>query len=128
MIVVDASVIVNALARGENNHHLSRLGAEDVLIAPSHCRAEAANGLRGLHLGGKLPAEQFIGAWNDLIELPLDERPIPSLMARVFELRHNMTALDTFYIALAEDLALDVLTSNARWTEVPGVRCRVETV
>ena len=39
------------------------------------------------------------------------------LQARVFELRHNVTAHDAMYIALAEHLAMPLLTDD---TELAG--------
>jgi predicted nucleic acid-binding protein len=50
------------------------------------------------------------------------------VLARVHELRHNMTALDACYVALAESLDVIALTSDARWASVPGVRTTIEVV
>jgi predicted nucleic acid-binding protein len=38
----------------------------------------------------------------------------------VFELRHNLTAYDAMYVALAEALGLPVLTDYAKFDNTPG--------
>ena len=42
------------------------------------------------------------------------------LQARVFDLRHNLTAYDAIYVALAETLGLPLLTDDAKFDNTPG--------
>jgi predicted nucleic acid-binding protein len=41
-------------------------------------------------------------------------------MVRVFELRHNLTAYDAMYVALAETLGLPLLTDDGIFDNTPG--------
>jgi predicted nucleic acid-binding protein len=46
--------------------------------------------------------------------------PMQPLQLRVFELRHNLTAHDAMYVALAETLGLPLLTDHVKFDGTPG--------
>jgi predicted nucleic acid-binding protein len=48
-----------------------------------------------------------------------------SMLDRVWELRHNLTAYDAAYVALAETLQCPLVTGDARICRAPGLRCPV---
>jgi predicted nucleic acid-binding protein len=56
---------------------------------------------------------------------PKSRGELGTLTARVWELRHDLTASDAAYVALAERLALPLMTSDARLARAPGLRCDV---
>jgi predicted nucleic acid-binding protein len=43
----------------------------------------------------------------------------------VWELRHNLTANDAAYVALAEALQCPLVTGDARISRIPGLRCLI---
>jgi predicted nucleic acid-binding protein len=45
------------------------------------------------------------------------------LLARIWELRHNMWPYDAAYVALAEALQITLVTVDAKFSGVPGMRC-----
>jgi hypothetical protein len=49
-------------------------------------------------------------------------------MARIWQLRHAVTAYDAAYVALAETLGVPTLTADARLAQVPGIRCDIEVI
>jgi predicted nucleic acid-binding protein len=125
MKVVDASVIVDLLL---GLIGIDRLGDED-LVAPHLIDSEVLHSLRGRVLGGKLSQAQGDAAVRAFSSFFLERRPVANLHARIWELRHNLSAYDASYIALAEGLdATSLLTRDAALGVSPGVRCRVEVV
>lgn len=46
-----------------------------------------------------------------------------SLLPRIWELRHNMWPYDAAYVALAESLQITLVTVDAKFGGVPGMRC-----
>jgi len=54
--------------------------------------------------------------------------PTTLLLRRVWELRHNLTAYDAVYVALAEVLDAPLLTRDRRLDATAGHEARVELV
>lgn len=50
------------------------------------------------------------------------------LLARVWELRDNLTAYDATYVALAEALGCGLVTADARLAHAPGPLCTMIVV
>ena len=67
-------------------------------------------------------------ALRTLVALPLTLHPHLALLSRVWELRANLSVYDGAYVAVAEALALPLLTSDRRLARTPGLRCTVDLV
>ena len=65
-------------------------------------------------------------ALGRLRDTQLSRYPHTPLMARIWELRENLTAYDAAYVALAEALDAPLVTMDARLAQAPGVRAVVE--
>jgi hypothetical protein len=57
-------------------------------------------------------------AYRDPVSNTIEE--LQPLQARVFELRHNLTAYDGMYVALAEVLRLPLPTDDGKFASAPG--------
>jgi predicted nucleic acid-binding protein len=71
-----------------------------------------AAGLRRAITRGFLTLERTAEVLVDYLDLSLTRHDHGSLFVRVLELRHNFTAYDATYVALAEGLGADLLTTD----------------
>ncbi len=130
MIVVDASALLEVLLRMPAGR-----AVEDRLLAPGQTLhvphlldVEVAQVIRRYAVGGEISEARGRMALGDLAELPLRRYPHDFLLPRVWELRHNLTAYDAVYVALAEVLDAPLLTRDRRLAASPGHRARIEVV
>jgi predicted nucleic acid-binding protein len=127
VIVVDASIIVTGL--GDDGPDGDRVRArlrDERLAAPHVIDLEVASAWRRLVAAGELGERRAQLALDDLDALRLVRAPHGPLLARCWELRHNLTMYDAAYIALAEIMATTLVTGDARLAAAPGARCNVE--
>jgi predicted nucleic acid-binding protein len=77
---------------------------------------------------GTVTDERFAAAIDDLTQLDLERYPTLRFMRRVFELRANVTAYDSAYLALAEELGCELLTADQRLASATGPRCIIQVL
>lgn len=125
MIVLDASVVVELLVDGPLADSLRRdlSTREDSLLAPHLLDVEVLSALRGLIAGKRIDSHRSAQFLSGLAELPAERYPHAPLLPRIWELRHNFTAYDAAYIALAEMTGAVLYTCDERLRN--GHRARV---
>jgi predicted nucleic acid-binding protein len=130
VIVVDASVILEVLLRTPAAPAVwERLfGTQQTLHAPHLIDLEVAQVLRRYAASGRVELGRCRDALDDLFDFSLDRYPHDVLLPRVWELRHNLTAYDAAYVALAEALDATLVTRDRRLAAAPGHQARVELV
>ncbi len=130
MIVVDASLVVNALAEpGDLGVRArSRLERERDLRAPHLLDLEVANAFRRRTTAGLLVNGVAAQALEDLSLFPIRRHTHGPLLQRIWDLRENATAYDASYLALAELLGCALVTADAGLARVPTAECPVEVV
>jgi len=77
---------------------------------------------------GSLTPKQADNALQDLLDLPLTVYPTAPLLRRGWDLRDNVTAYDSCYVALAEALDCPLATADQRLANAPGTRCEFVVV
>lgn len=123
MKVVDAGVIVELVA---NDLDPDVLGDEELAV-PHLIDSEVTHALRGLALRGALTNRQATLALDGFMRLTLARFPADWLRPRIWALRHNLSAYDATYVALAEVIgASSLLTTDQRLANSPGIRCTVD--
>jgi predicted nucleic acid-binding protein len=130
VIVVDASIVANALADDGDDGEVARQRLLDTanLAAPDLVDVETVSVLRRRWLAGDLTARRFSTAVDDLADLAVVRVPTLPLMRRSYELRSNVTVYDACYVALAEHLDWVLLTADRRLSRAPGIHCAVEVL
>jgi predicted nucleic acid-binding protein len=129
MIVVDCSAVVDALTGAEDADSIrARMSGED-LHAPALLDFEVVAALRGLVLGSHLTSARAEDALTDFDDLTIERWPSSDgLRRRAFQLRHNVSAYDAAYIALAETLDCSMLTRDSRLRMSAGHHARIEVL
>lgn len=96
--------------------------------APHLIDLEVTQVLRRWVRAGRLDADRAKRSLDLLDDLPVHRWPHRELLARIWDLRENVTAYDGAYVALAEALECALVTRDARLAGVPGLRARVERI
>ena len=130
MIVVDASVVIDLLiGRPSAEAVQTRLRARrDPLHAPFLIDSEIIQALWRLERSGEIGTQRAESALGLLRRLPLHRHRIDMKLTRIWDLRHNATAYDATYLALAEFLGVGFLTRDKRLANVPGLEIDVEVI
>lgn len=130
MIVIDASLLVNALTDDGllGERAWAALAADPHWGAPPHLHIEVASAIRGRWLGGKLTDERADAAMATLNRLAIDQAPWLELAPRVWELRRNLTPYDAAYVALAESRDCHLVTADQKLLNRTARECPVDII
>jgi predicted nucleic acid-binding protein len=128
VIVLDASVVVELLINGPLADSLRRklAGSGSSLIVPHLLDVEVASALRKLAAAQRIDSYRSEEFLTQLVALPAERYSHIPLLGRIWELRHNFTAYDAAYIALAEATGSVLYTSDEKLCK--GHRARVALV
>jgi predicted nucleic acid-binding protein len=119
-------------------HASSSLSGDDLLRqalartvhAPVLIDAEVPGVIRGLAITARPTVRIAAGRAElmlcDYAGLRIVRHPMQPLQARVFELRDSFMAYDAMYVALAERLALPLLTDDAKLAAAPGHHAQIQ--
>lgn len=130
MIVADASVIVDVLLRvpGVDALDARIFGEHEGLHAPHLIDVEVAHVLRKYTLRGELSDARGKLALALLQRFPITRHAHDALLQRIWMLRHNLSAYDAAYVALAEGLGATLCTRDAPLASSKGHGARIELV
>lgn len=126
MIVIDASVLTDYLVgRREAVDAIAVVldaDPQQPLHAPEVVEPETLQALRRLASAGLITQERAGDAVTDLGAARLIRHRHAPLRARAWELRHDLTAYDALYLALAEGLEEPLLLTADRGLAARGRR------
>ena len=128
MIVLDASAAIDWLLQTSAGERIERriFSQNESLHSPHLLDLEVGQVLRRLVREGAVSAHRAHQAIEDLLDLRMTRYPHFVLLPRIWQLRHNLSAYDAAYVALAENLGARLLTRDARLASVSGLTASIE--
>ncbi len=130
MIVVDASALFDLLLRtpAADQIEAQLFVSGETLHCPHLIDVEVAHMVRRYAADGEIDAERGRDAMADLAAFPIRRYAHDILLQRVWTLRHNLTAYDATYVALAEALDATLVTRDKRLAAAAGQFARIAVV
>jgi predicted nucleic acid-binding protein len=113
-IVVDASVVVDLVARTSWAPAVGARLRGSAWHAPAHLDAEVLSALGRLERAGRLDAVEAAEGLLALSELPIERHVLPPLLLSAWTLRNELRLVDGLYVELARQLGLRLITSDRR--------------
>jgi predicted nucleic acid-binding protein len=128
VIVLDASAAVEWLLQTSVGQQIEKLifSRNESLHAPHFIDLEVAQVLRRLERGQTISARRADEAVQDLIDLRVTRYPHVVFLGRIWQLRHNLSAYDAAYVALAEKLGATLVTRDGRLGNASGHGAKIE--
>lgn len=126
--MLDASAAIDWLLRTEAGRRIEgRIYARDeTLHAPYLLDLEVTQVLRRMVRRDEIPDRRADEAIVDLLRLRIHLYPHRPLVSRIWQMRHNFSAYDAAYVALAEKLDATLVTIDARLAAASGHRATIE--
>lgn len=130
MIVLDASATVEWLLQTTASRQIEKriFQHNQSLHAPHLLDLEVAQVLRRLVRESAVSPERAEQAIQDLLDLRVMRHPHVMLLPRIWQLRHNLSAYDAAYVALAEALGARFITRDTRLASASGHSAKIEVV
>lgn len=130
MIVVDASAAIEVLVGTIDGEAVKRrmFDAGESLHAPALIDLEVAQVLRRFTANARLNQARADAAIERWSAFPIARHGHATLLRRIWALRHNATAYDAAYVALAESLSATLVTRDRHLARIPGSRARIEVL
>jgi len=127
VIVVDASAMLELLLNAPSAQALGAriLRPGQTIQAPHLMDVEVVQVLRLYVRTNAMSASRAQEALEDYSDLPITRYPHNVLLTRIWELRHNVTAYDAAYVALAEALDAPLVTCDRRLAAAGGHRAKM---
>ena len=104
------------------------LHGDPVWLVPEHWRTEVLSATRGLLLGGKIRSEDAEIAVEWLRDVTTVTAPTGPHLARMWQLRSNLSVYDAGYVAVAEVHDVVLVTADARIQRAGVARCPVRVL
>ncbi len=128
MIVLDASAAVDWLLRTNVGLQIENriFARNESLHAPHLLHLEVAQVLRRVAQQNAVSPRRAEEAVSDLADLRIHLYPHGAFLPRIWQLRHNFSAYDAVYVALAEILGGTLVTRDRRLGSTATHAAKVE--
>jgi predicted nucleic acid-binding protein len=113
-LVVDASVMVDLVARTSRARAVGARLRGSAWHAPAHLDAEVLSALGRLERAGRLDAVEAADGLLALAELPIERHAVSPLLLGAWTLRNELRLVDGLYVELARRLGMRLITTDQR--------------
>jgi len=113
-LIVDASAIVDLVARSSHARAVAARLRGATWHAPAHLDAEVLSALGRLERASRLSAVEAADGLVALSELPVQRHPVSPLLLGAWTLRQELRLVDALYVELARQLRLPLITTDHR--------------
>jgi len=120
-VIVDASAVVDLVLNLDGAPAVRSALRGASLSAPSIMDGEVLGSVRTAWLRGALTVERAETALDELAAMPVERVPDVALLHDAWALRHNVSAADALYVALARRFACPLVTLDRRLAAAPGL-------
>lgn len=127
-VVVDASAIVEMLARSPAGAEVERTILEGPAFAPELLDVEVISALAGLERGGALRERDARAAVKVLLDAPIVRVPHSGLIVGAWNRRANLSAYDATYVELSARLRCPLVTGDRRLARVERLGITVTVI
>ena len=117
--VIDASALFEVVSSTTLGEIVGRTIRDRDLIAPELIDAEVLSTIRRGVLSEIVPESIATAAVQRLINMPITRYSHAGLIAYACEYRHNVSAYDAFYLAVARKNEIPLVTVDARLSRAP---------
>ncbi len=113
-LVVDASVMVDLLARSSLARAVGDRLRGSAWHAPAHLDAEVLSALGRLERAGRLDGVEAADGLLALSKLPIERHAVSPLLLGAWTLRNELRLVDGLYVELARQLGVRLITTDQR--------------
>jgi len=126
--VLDASAAIDWLLQTSAGQRIEQriYSRNESLHAPHLLDVEVIQVLRRLQWEGTISGRRADQAVQDLIDLRITRYPHVVLVPLIWRYRHNLSAYDAAYVALAEELGAPLLTRDSHLAAASDHAARIE--
>jgi predicted nucleic acid-binding protein len=125
VIVLDPSAAVLGLL---NDGAARRALATDDVAVPHLADSEIVHALRRQIRRGRIEPDDADRALDRWTRIGVRRFAVVGVLDRMWDLRHNLSAYDATYVALAEVLGCSLVTGDRRLAGAPGPTCSIVVV
>jgi predicted nucleic acid-binding protein len=112
MIVIDASALLEILKQTDLGFELAETLVGRVVHAPYVIDLEVTQALRRLTLHGNITLAQAEWALDLFSDMPIVRHVHMPMLREIWAMRHNLSAYDASYLALAQSLGAPLITQD----------------
>ena len=125
-MVVDASALFTVIDdAGPRGDAIARAIDSRSIVVPSVAEYEVTNVIRRYQAARKFSAERADRLFRRFRRIPISIIEFTALAPRMWELRDHVRTYDAAYVAAAEALDVELITTDRKLAGAQGVRCRV---